>query len=95
VKANDTEVVRALLAEGASVHVKGPDGYRPPHMAREQGDVEIARLLPGHAADIEAREDRGRVPVHMAAENGHVQVAHLLLGRWRKHYNGGADGFSD
>ena len=79
VKANDAEAVRALLEDGVSANVKGPDGYRPLHMACEQGNVEIVRLLLGNGADVEAREDRGRVPLPMAAEKGHIQVVQLLL----------------
>ena len=75
---NRAEVAR-LLAGGADVNARGPDGRTPLHYAAEQGRLEVVQLLLGKGADVNAEEARRRTPLHLAAQGGHREVAEALL----------------
>ncbi|XP_046984024.1 uncharacterized protein LOC124554034 [Schistocerca americana] len=71
--------LRALIAAGADVVVRGRWGRTALHWAAVRGDVEAARLLVGAGAAVDARDDDGWTPLHHAAVNGHAEVAAELL----------------
>ena len=50
-----TEAVRVLLAHGADVAARHPDGRSMIEVAQEKGFQEIAQLLEGHAARSQVR----------------------------------------
>ncbi|XP_049769372.1 ankyrin repeat domain-containing protein 65-like [Schistocerca cancellata] len=71
--------LRALIAAGADVGVRGEWGRTALHCAAQRGDVEVARLLVGAGAEVDARTDLGWTPLHLAALNGRAEVAAALL----------------
>jgi RNA polymerase sigma factor (sigma-70 family) len=75
---NRAEVER-LLAGGADVNARSPDGRTPLHYAAEQGSLEIVQLLLAKGADVNAEDARRRAPLHLAAQGGHREVAEALL----------------
>jgi ankyrin repeat protein len=75
------DLARALLNEGASVHVRGRDGGTPLHQAAKVSDASVARLLLDRGADIEARELTGATPLYHAIDAGRAGTAALLLDR--------------
>jgi ankyrin repeat protein len=82
----DTEGVRKLLADGATVDTVYPrvggfnDGHTPLLVATRDGHTEIARLLLEAGADVNAVEPCfGAVPLHKAVYNGHADITALLV----------------
>ncbi|XP_047101444.1 uncharacterized protein LOC124720168 isoform X3 [Schistocerca piceifrons] len=71
--------LRALIAAGADVVVRGRWGRTALHWAAVRGDVEAARLLVGAGAAVDARSDGGWTPLHHAAYYGRAEVAAELL----------------
>jgi RNA polymerase sigma factor (sigma-70 family) len=75
---NRAEVER-LLAGGADVNARGPEGRTPVHYAAEAGRLEVVELLVEKRADVNAEDTRRRGPLHLAAQGGHREVAEALL----------------
>jgi len=50
----DVVNIRRMVAEGADVNVKGPQGVRPLHEAVANGHVDAVRVLVELGADVEA-----------------------------------------
>ncbi|XP_049944507.1 protein roadkill-like [Schistocerca serialis cubense] len=71
--------LRALIAAGADVVVRGRWGRTALHWAADRGGVEAARLLVGAGAAVDARSEGGWTPLHLAAYNGRAEVAAALL----------------
>ena len=79
VKAQDTEAVRTLLADGADVNAPQPDGATALHWAAYRDDVETAELLIGGGAHVNAVNELGATPLWLAAGNGSVAMVRRLL----------------
>ncbi|MER5935147.1 ankyrin repeat domain-containing protein [Streptomyces sp. NPDC002054] len=82
----NAEVVKALLAAGASLGAQGLVDYVPLVVAAtsgEQGYPQIVVLFLEHGADINAVM-RGRTALELAIGGGKVQMARWLLGRGAK-----------
>jgi ankyrin repeat protein len=82
VLANDAELVRTRLDEGADANT-GRGTYFGPLLkqAAELGHVDIVALLLDRGADIEAEDDLGQRPLQCAARFGQTEVVRLLLDR--------------
>ena len=84
-KAGDTDAVRALLKEDASlVDARDTDGSTPLHCAAWKGHAAIAELLLncGAAVSVKNANDHwGDTPLHAAAHGNQRAVAELLLAR--------------
>ena len=78
VAADRADVVRTLLAAGATANVRDASGYTPLHKAAANGNVGIVRMLLEHGADVAAVRDGGGTPLADAAAQGHAEVAELL-----------------
>jgi ankyrin repeat protein len=74
-------VAELLLARGAKVNARFPDGSVPLHLAAALGDVEMVRLLIANGADINARNRAGATALGVAVDRDEAEVAALL----RKH----------
>jgi len=76
-------IVALLLARGAPVDGRHPDGYTPLHLAVSRGQVAIAKALLDGGADVNARwRSFGiQTPLLQAARRGNREMVDLLLAR--------------
>lgn len=74
-----TEPVSLLLASGANVHVRDPDGNTPLHLAARGGDAEVCEWLIASGADLLAANGDGSTPLHLAAAAGQVVPSMVLI----------------
>jgi ankyrin repeat protein len=75
------EIVEALLAKKANVHMADRDGYTPLHMAAMHGHLEVVNLLLAREANVHSVNQYGDTALHGAAENGYPAVIQFLLNR--------------
>jgi ankyrin repeat protein len=78
------EIVRALLAHGASVNTKGELGQTALHLvldgSRSGPDgVRIVRLLLEHGADVNAKDSNQETPLHLACNYQEFSIGRVLL----------------
>lgn len=78
-KAGDPELVRALVAAGASVNQAGEGGLTPLMVAAGSGTSDYAKALLEAGADARAAHADGKTSLHFAAYSGNVDVTRLLL----------------
>ena len=77
----DTDAVRALLADGASIEIDTAeaDGTTALHWACYRDDLESADLLIRAGANVNAANDLGATPLWMASQNGSQAMVRRLL----------------
>ena len=75
----DMAAVRVLVAGGADVNERRPDGATALLWASHWDDVETARLLLAAGADADAADDHGVTPLERAAENASLVMVETLL----------------
>ena len=75
----DTDGVRALLAQGASVDAAEADGATALHWASYRDDVDSADLLIRAGASVNAANDLGATPLWTASQNGSAAMVRRLL----------------
>lgn len=73
------EVVRLLLAAGASVSARGDNGWTALHHGTRAGPVAITALLDA-GADVDAQATDASTPLHCAVEYGNSGAVATLLG---------------
>jgi ankyrin repeat protein len=73
-----------LIAHGADVNARGPNGWTAVHFAaqRNTGPKTLA-LLVDSGADLEARDDDGHTPREIAQRNGKVRLVEWIRQRIR------------
>ena len=75
-----TAGIEALLAGGADVNAKAPDGLTPLHVAAGNGRADAVKALLLGGAMIEAKEMKhGKTPLHWAVFGGGAAAARVLL----------------
>ena len=79
VRGRDHDAVATLLAAGADVDARQPDGATALHWAAHQDDLETVQRLLAAGADARAANDYGATPVWLAATNGNAAIAAALL----------------
>ena len=75
----NTIVLRLLLNNGASVHLRGPNSAIALHYAAAVGHNDGLRLLLERSADIYAVDDLGATPLHYTALFKRLSVVKQLL----------------
>ncbi|CAO2653526.1 Nn.00g029370.m01.CDS01 [Neocucurbitaria sp. VM-36] len=75
---DDTSLVEAFIAAGASVKATDAKLGTPLHFAAHRA---FAELLCNHGADLFARDAFGRTPLHTACRDGRRDVAEFLISK--------------
>lgn len=78
-RAEDAAAVRSLLASGADVDARQPDGATALHWAAYRDDHETVVLLIEAGATVNAANELGATPLWLAADNGSATMAERLL----------------
>jgi|TARA_R110000787_G_scaffold38568_1_gene97091 ankyrin repeat protein len=73
-----TEMVVALLREGADINVTADDGRTPLHHAAAGGHTDTAIALIKRGARPHLRDETKRTPLNTAMRNGHIETAHVI-----------------
>jgi ankyrin repeat protein/HEAT repeat protein len=77
----DLELVKLLLAKGATVDQKAYSGNTALHAAAGSTEnLETAQFLLQQGADVNARNELGKTPLHGAAYDGNLAVVRFLIG---------------
>ncbi len=79
VRGRDHAAVAKLLAQGADVNARQPDGATALHWAVHNDDLATVQRLLAAGADARAANDYGATPVWLAATNGNAAVVAALL----------------
>jgi len=74
-----TEMVVALLREGADVNVTTEDGQTPLHRAAAEGHTTTVIALMKRGARPHRRDENSRTALNMAMRNGHIATADALV----------------
>lgn len=77
--AHSSDNVRLLLAHGANVNLRQPDGWTALMAAAEFGTPEIVRMLLDRGADPTAKNAQGDTPLSLAAETRRDKSVIALL----------------
>jgi ankyrin repeat protein len=72
------EAATLLIAGGANVNVKGPEGRTPLMQAAGDGQADLVQLLLDKGADMEAKDEAGRTAWGYAAMSGQLEVAEIF-----------------
>jgi Ankyrin repeats (3 copies)/Ankyrin repeat len=72
-----------LLARGADVNVRGPQGRTALHYAAAAGNAAAVRTLLAHGADQALEDDGGRTPMKLARAAQKMQIVGILRGAAR------------
>ena len=73
--------VKELLNQGANIHARTKNGFRPIHWAAAHGHLNIVKELLNRGAKINSRTNTGRQPIFYAAERSRLPVVKELLNR--------------
>jgi ankyrin repeat protein len=79
VERQNTDAVRAMLAESADVNAPQPDGATALHWAAHWNDLATASALIAAGADANAENDLGVTPLSLAALNASADMASALI----------------
>lgn len=74
-----TDMMAALLENGAHIMRRGIDAESALTIAAEYNRPQIIRFLVEHGADIDASNVHGCTPLFQAARKGHMDIVRLLL----------------
>jgi ankyrin repeat protein len=81
-RASTGEVVRVLLAAGASVDVtSGPTRGTALHQASRRGYFSVAQALLDHGATVDACDAKGQTPLRRAVNCRQIEIVRLLVRR--------------
>jgi len=77
--AGNRPAVELLLARGADIERRNPQGGTALRSAADAGHIEIVKLLLDKGAKASVRDTFGRTPLDYAREKGHVEIVKLLI----------------
>jgi len=78
VAANNINITKMLLDNGAYPNVCQKAGLAPLHTAAQLGNIELIILLLEHGAEVGLRMEGGKLPADLAAEKGFNEIAEIL-----------------
>jgi len=78
VAANNFDITKMLLDNGAYPNVCQKAGLAPLHTAAQLGNIELIILLLEHGAEVSLRMEGGKLPADLAAEKGFHEIAEIL-----------------
>jgi cytohesin len=78
------EIVSLLLANGADINGKAPNGETPLLLSLEFGCSDIAQLLIAKGADVNAKGNREATPLFSAAMDNDKDMENLLMAKGAK-----------
>lgn len=78
------DVVKSLLAAGASPAVATDRGSLPLHAAAQHGHLEITQMLVAAQADLNAGNEDGQTALHLAARFKKADIVNALLAKGAK-----------
>ncbi|PWS28559.1 hypothetical protein DHW03_01500 [Pedobacter yonginense] len=78
VAANNFDIAKMLLDNGAYPNVCQKAGLAPLHTAAQLGNIELIILLLEHGAEVSLRMEGGKLPADLAAEKGFHEIAEIL-----------------
>ena len=73
-----TEIVQALIDQGADLNIQNEDGNTALIRAAINGHTETAKLLIDQGADLNIQNNLGKTAQSIATENGHKAIVTLL-----------------
>jgi ankyrin repeat protein len=76
--AKSTVMADLLLAHGAKVNAKNPEGEAALHKMGDT-DVTVAEWMVAHGADVNIINNQGRTPLHLATLRSNVKTVEFLL----------------
>ena len=77
--AGNRPAVELLLARGADIERRNPQGGTALRSAADAGHIEIVKLLLDKGAKASVRDTFGRTPLDYAREKGHAEIVKLLI----------------
>lgn len=80
----NSQTVELLLARGASVDARAPDGHTALTRAAWNGLAEIVKTLLSHGADVDTASPDGRTALIWAAMEGHTETVKVLAAEGAK-----------
>jgi len=80
------EIVRLLIDNGADVNRGMSNGWKPIHLAVDNGNAAVVKLLIDRGADVSFQNPHGKTPLQMAQENGQTVMLRLLQDAEEKQY---------
>lgn len=83
-RAGSTNVVQALLDNGADPCKKGPNGETALHDAAFNGHKSVTNMLISKMPELDIKDRKGQTPLHYAVKNKKTETLYALI-------NGGAD----
>ena len=78
VAANNINITKMLLNNGAYPNVCQKAGLAPLHTAAQLGNIELIILLLEQGAEVSLRMEGGKLPADLAAEKGFNEIAEIL-----------------
>eukprot|EP00899_Mesostigma_viride_P007926 jgi/Mesvir1/17134/Mv07564-RA.1 len=73
------DIVRQLVASGASVNATDWYGSSPLHEASRNGRLDVVQQLIASGADMKAKDNDGWTPLHYTSRDGHLDVVRHLI----------------
>lgn len=73
------EIIAMLLAAGAQINLKAPNGQTALMLAAKRGHLEAVRVLVGMQADLMVADTVEGTALDMAKKAGHTDIATLLV----------------
>ena len=73
------DFVESLLNAGASLDMRGAEGWTPLHAAAVANHLSCVEILVAYGADVNEKDQHGNTLLHDAADGGNVALLQLLL----------------
>jgi ankyrin repeat protein len=79
IQEEQTDIVKALLDNGASINSSGYHGWTPLHIAASIGNLTLVELCISHGANVQALTDTAQTALHKACASKNVWVVKAVL----------------